>query len=374
MLSTDIFRRRQANVLDCAHEQNIDVVVAAGRSFYDRPGMMAWLSNHFPPFPTAVAAPGIEGVGHSIFVLTETQSMLVVDNPNWREDWVVADDVRASSDLGAVVLEVLREMSPARIGVADGDVLPASMFNGWQAQLDVEWINVDADLWRLRRVKEPAEHEALRRAARVADAGLLAAVDAIRPGATEADVCAAGTAAALAAGADFVRYLRVHSGPWSAWSSRWPQATQRELEAGDLVMLDIIGAVDGYGFDVLRTTTVGAPARKHAHLFDAIQAATDAAVGAATPGTPVSEIVAAAHTVLHERGYSDAADSVGHGIGLETVEPPYLRADQDEVLLEGEVLCIEPAVWRKGWGGTSLEQEVIVAESPEIITPTPAWL
>lgn len=374
MLPFEVFRRRQARVLERAYQQDIDLVVAAGRSFYDRPGMMAWLSNHFPPFPTAVAAPGIAGLGHSVLLVTETQSVLVIDNPNYREDWVVADDVRASSDVSAGVLDVLRAISPACIGLADGDLLPASMLDRWQAELDAEWKSMDATLWRMRRVKEPAEHEALRRAALAADAGLLAATEAIGPGATEAEVCAAGTAAALEAGADFVRYLRVHSGPWSAWSSRWPQATDRELESGDLVKLDIIGAVDGYGFDVLRTTTVGAPAEEYVRLFDAIQAAGDAAVAHATPGTPVRDLVAAAHTALHERGYADAAGFVGHGIGLETVEPPYLRADQDEVLLEGEVLCIEPAVWRKDWGGASLEQEVIVGAAPEIITPTPAWL
>lgn len=374
MIPTEIVQRRQMRALEIAAQKECDAVIAGGRSFYDRPGMMAWLSNHFPPFPTAVAAPGIEGLGHSVLVLAETQSVLVIDNPNYREDWVVADDVRAASDVGAGVVEVLQEISPARVALADGDLLPASMLARWQQTLDAAWESIDAELWPLRRVKVPAEHEALRRAAQAADAGLRAAVEAIQPGATEAAICAAGTAAALAAGADFVRYLRVHSGPWSAWSSRWPQATARELEAGDLVMLDIIGAVDGYGFDVLRTTTVGTPADEYAQLFDAIQAATDAAVARATPGMPVSTLVAGAHAALRERGYTDAAGSVGHGIGLETVEPPYLRADQDEILLDGEVLCIEPAVWRKGWGGASLEQEVIVGEEPEIITPTPAWL
>lgn len=374
MIPSENVRRRQQRAIDVAHDRDCDVVVAVGRSFYDRPGMMAWLSNHFPPFPTAVTAPGIEGLGHSVLMLTDDRAVLVVDNPNYREDVVVADEVRASSDVTAETLMVLHELAPDHIGLADGELLPLPTWQAWQTHLTAEWQPLDEALWALRRVKEPAEHEALRRAARVADAGLRAAVDTIAPRVTEAEVCAAGISAAMAAGADFVRYLRVHSGPWSAWSSRWPQATDRSLEPGDLVVLDIIGAVEGYGFDVLRTTTVGEPTDEQAVLFAAIEAATSAAVDAATPGTPVVDLVAAAHAELHVRDYTDAAGFVGHGIGLETVEPPYLRDDQDAILQAGEVLCIEPGVWRRGWGGASLEQEVIVADEPEVITRTPVRL
>jgi len=74
--------------------------------------------------------------------------------------------------------------------------------------------------------------------------------------------------------------------------------------------------------------------------------------------------------VLAGRGFDEPGPFVGHGIGLETVEPPLLRADQSAELLAGEVLCIEPGLWRQSWGGASLEQEVIVGATPEIITPT----
>jgi hypothetical protein len=86
----------------------------------------------------------------------------------------------------------------------------------------------------------------------------MAAFEAIqREGVTEREVCAAGTAACLRAGADFVRYFRVHSGPWSAAGSRWPQAMDRPIRAHEVVVLDAIGAVGGYGFDVNRTAVKG---------------------------------------------------------------------------------------------------------------------
>ncbi len=366
-------RRRQQRALEAIGAHGLDALIAVGRAFYDRPGMAAWLTNHFPPFPTAPFAPGFQGLGHAVFVLTPQRGLLVVDTPLYREELVVADEVRPSADLVAATLDVLRPLAGRRLGLADGELLPLPIWQAWQAHLSAEWVSVDEVLWPLRRVKDSYELAMLRHAAQVADAGLRAAREAAQPGATESEVCAAGTAAALAAGADFVRYLRVHSGPWSAWSTRWPQATDRRLRAGDLVVLDIIGAVNGYAFDVLRTVCVGSPTDEQARLLEAIHEATDLAVALARPGTSVRHLCESVQTLLADRGYPDAAAFLGHGIGIETVELPYLRADQDETLLAGEVLCVEPGVWRPGWGGACCEQEVVVGEDPELITSTPLW-
>jgi Xaa-Pro aminopeptidase len=228
-----------------------------------------------------------------------------------------------------------------------------------------------------RLVKSPAEQALLRRAAEIAGVGLKAALEAIRPGVTERQVCAVGTAAALAAGADFVRYLRVHSGPWSAWPSRWPQATGRSLEAGDIVALDIIGAYQGYGFDVLRTTVCGDPSPEAQQLLEAAYLATGVAVDAARAATPAEAVHKAGCQALVEAGFGDYLPGfAGHGIGLETVEAPGLRPGVGTRLEPGMVLCIEPGVFIRGWGGACVEQEVIVTESgpPELITTLEACL
>lgn len=373
MIPSTEFRDRQRRTLAAAHAAGLEGVVAAGRAFYDRPGALAWLSNHFPPFPNSVFQPGVAGLGHGFVVLSDRGATLLVDGVNYRHDRVVADAVEVWGDLGAGLRGALRAFGAARFGVIDGELIPLPIWQELQA-LPIEWQSLDDQIWQMRRVKSPAEQAALRRAAEVADAGLRAALERVRPGATEAEICAVGTAAALAAGADFVRYLRVHSGPWSGWSSRWPQATRRSFEPGDFVKLDIIGAVEGYGFDVLRVTVAGAPGEKQREILAAIAAATEAAIAWATPGTPVRALVEAAHAALIERGFDEPGPFVGHGIGLETVEPPLLRADQSAELLAGEVLCIEPGLWRQPWGGASLEQEVIVGAEPEIITPTPVPL
>ena len=131
----------------------------------------------------------------------------------------------------------------------------------------------------MRAIKSPRELDLLRRAALCADAALMTANAMIRRGGvTEREVCAEAIAAAMRAGADFVRYFRVHSGPWSAYGSRWPQAMNRMIEPGEIVALDAIGAYQGYGFDVNRTTVCGEPSAETRRLLETTLEATNAAV------------------------------------------------------------------------------------------------
>lgn len=374
-LPRDLFLARQEALREHARREGWTGVVAVARSFYDRPANLAYLANHFPPFPTSEPSPGAAGLGHGVLVLpVQGRPVLVCDF--YRADLVAVDDVRVTPDVFGVAVEVLRERGLDRgaVGLVGGDVLPALTYLEWSRALpDVRWVPCDDLLWRLRRIKDEAEVALLRRAAEVADAGLRAALAAARPGATEREVCAAGVAAALRAGADFVRYLRVHTGPWSLYTSRWPQATDRVIEPGDLVYLDIIGAAQGYQFDVLRTTAAGAPSPEAHRLLEATLAVQDAVLAALRPGVTVAELFAAARRRAEDLGYGDALGPLlGHGIGLETVEQPHLIAGVDDRIEAGMVLCIEPTLRRPEVGGVSIEDEVVVRpDGIEWLTPTP---
>ncbi|HEU5434556.1 MAG TPA: M24 family metallopeptidase, partial [Thermomicrobiales bacterium] len=345
------------------------------------PGDLAYLTNHFPPFPTTVFSEQMRGMGHAFLILPVAgEPILVTDPRGYRHDLVPIERAIAAADLGAAVVAALRdaELDRSRVALADEDILPAAFAHYFREELPaLDLVPDDSIVSRLRRIKSPAEQQLLREAARCADAGLRAAVARIgQPGVTERDVCAAGAAAAIEAGADFVRYFRVHSGPWSAAGSRWPPAMDRVIEPGDVVAMDVIGAFGGYGFDVNRTTVKGAPDARARALLDAVDAATAAAVARCTAGASVAAVVAAGHGVLREAGFADyMGRMIGHGIGLETVEAPYLLPDVSEQIEPGMTLCIEPGASIPGWAGASIEQEIIVtAGAPEIITPTPTRL
>lgn len=364
------YEERQERARDGMRAAGLEALAVVSGPFYERPGDVAYLCGHFPPFPTSETEPPVSGIGHSALLLLEESTLLLVDTPYYRADRVVASAVRVARDLWGALVEELRAHGVRTVGLVGTDVAPAEAV--WR--LEGAGFRLTPANWAirsLRRRKSPMEVELLRRAAECAREALLAASEACGPGVTEQEVCAAGVAAALRAGADFVRYLRVHSGPWSAWPTRWPQATDRRLVQGDLVLLDAIGAREGYQFDVQRTTLVGfrqLPWQRT--LLEATQRALSRALGAIRPGARVADVVAAALGAYEEAGLGSYASSfLGHGIGLETVEAPYLRAGSEQRLETGMVLCVEPGVFLPDRGGASLEEEVLVTEDGcEVLT------
>ncbi len=366
-------------------EQGLGVLLVIGRSFYDRMGSLAYLTNHFPPFPPGAFSEKVRGMGHGLLVLPlEGDPVLFVDHRNFRREMVHVEDVRPEPNISLAAVNQLKRLGAekARIGIAGEDIMPATMYLDISGALPgAEFTNANALVDGMRARKSPAETAYLRRAAQVAEAGYEAIFAAIRPGARESDLCAEGHAAGMRAGADFVRYVRVHSGPWSSWGSRWPQATQRVLEAGDIIRFDYVGAIEGYGFDVNRTAVVPgkALAPEVEAMIELTAAGTEAAVAAVRAGATAADVHRAARKFLDEEGNGAGQHlfpMAGHAIGLETVEAPLIQPDNETVLEAGAVLCIEPTFLLPGVGGANVEQMVIVGESgAEVLTniPTRPW-
>lgn len=375
------FAERHARLQRLLAERDVPALVAFGNSFYDRPGPVAYLTGHYPPFPNAPFNGDTRGSGHAcVFLPVSAPPTLFVDSRGYRTDLVAVEDVRASNDLVSNLASLLRErrLAGGRLGIVGADIVPYAFARDLAVEAPgIELIDVEPLLQALRSIKSPAEQNALRAAAEIAGIGLRAAIDAIQPGVSEHAVCAAGTAAALAAGADFVRYLRVHSGPWSGGGSRWPQATDRMLLSSDIVVLDIIGSYRGYAFDVNRTTVVGEPSAADRHFLETGLAATEAAVSTARAGATIGSVVEAGRRAVVAAGYPALAPrGAGHAIGIETVEAPYLMAGDETVLAPGMVLCIEPSIFEPGRRGCAIEQEVLITSTePEVLTtfPTRLW-
>ncbi|ADU51417.1 peptidase M24 [Thermaerobacter marianensis DSM 12885] len=375
VLPEAIYRRRQEALRAAAAAHGLDAVLAVGRAFYERGGHVAFLCGHLAPAPTAAAVPGYEGWGQSLLLVPrQGPAVLIADVA--RPETVVADRIEVTPAHWTALAGWLRRLglTTGRVGVAGSDLWSWAAFRAAsQAVPAVEWVPADELVSRPRRIKEPEEQALLARAAEAADVGLAAALEVLRPGLSEQQLGAAGTAAALAAGADFVRYFRVHTGTWSLLSFRWPQATDRRVRAGEPVAFDVIGARCGYQFDVLRTALVGPVRPELERLAGATEACLQAVLARCRPGTTVADLWAAAAGAAARFGLeANLAPLLGHGIGLETVEEPLLLPGVDDRLEAGMVLCIEPALRVPGLGGYSIEEMVVVEEDgPRLLTRTP---
>src|SRR5919112_4490601 len=130
MIERDEVLTRQEAARAAAEAAGYDALLVIGRSFYDRPGDLAYLTNHFPPFPSTVFTDEQRGFGHGIFLLpVRGQPILLTDPRKHRSDLVAVDDVRPAANLSAATVDLLRERSldSARVGMIGDDILPAAM-------------------------------------------------------------------------------------------------------------------------------------------------------------------------------------------------------------------------------------------------------
>ncbi len=250
---------------------------------------------------------------------------------------IVADTVRA--------LGLARGRIGAELGFEQRLGMPLLEFRRLETMLpDAAFVDAAELLWRLRRVKSPAEIACLREAARITADAYDAAFAAVRPGATEREVHRAFLVELFRGGAERPGYVPITSGPGN-YRRRTGGPTDRRLAPGDLLWLDGGCSYTGYWADFSRAVAVGGCSAEQAATYRAVREITHGALEEVRPGRPISAVVRRVQDEFERRGLRWGATSrIGHGIGLDLTEPPSLRAEVDEPLEPGMVLTIEPTV------------------------------
>jgi Xaa-Pro aminopeptidase len=215
-------------------------------------------------------------------------------------------------------------------------------------------------LRRLRMIKDASEVDALRKAGAAIDRVHARVPDFLVPGRTEADVAADIAEAIVAEGHSEVAFIIVGSGPHGADPHH--ECSDRELRAGDIVVVDIGGPYEpGYNSDSTRTYSIGEPDPEVARRYAVLQRAQQAAVEAVRPGVTAEQVDAVARDVLAAEGLADAfVHRTGHGIGLSVHEEPYIVAGNDLPLEEGMAFSVEPGIYFPGQWGARIEDIVVV--------------
>lgn len=244
------------------------------------------------------------------------------------------------------------------IGV--GDQLWARFVLGLQdAMPGATWTPASAVTRQVRMAKAPEEVAGLRAAGRAIDAVHAQVPGLLRPGRTEDEVGRDIAEAMLAAGHDAIDFVIVGSGPNGA--SPHHETSDRVIQAGDAVVVDIGGPVDGWFSDCTRCYVVGEEPEGYAEAYAVLKAAQQAAVDHVRPGVTAESVDRAARQVITDAGYGEAfIHRTGHGIGLEVHEEPYIVEGNDLVLTEGMTFSIEPGIYLEGRFGMRLEDIVAV--------------
>src|SRR5574341_340574 len=176
-------------------------------------------------------------------------------------------------------------------------------------------------LSELRMVKDAEEIACIRAAAKVADAGMAAAVKAVKPGVTEIQVAAEAEYAMRQAGAEEFYRTYVSSGPRTNIAHGLP--TARRLQPGDLVMIDLHPVLDGYSADMCRTVCAGTPAAEQQAAYDVFLEAQQATIAKVKAGVGMVELEETIHGILKAAGHGNHIFGPPmHGLGIEFEEAP----------------------------------------------------
>ena len=138
---------------------------------------------------------------------------------------------------------------------------------------------------------------------------------------------------------------------------------QRRLQEGDNLVVDSVIVVDGFTNDLTRTYALGEPSPRAKQAYQAVRRAQAAAIEAARPGVACGELDRIARAIITEAGFGEFfTHRLGHGMGIEGHEPPYLVGGNAERLRPGMCMSVEPGTYVPGEFGVRIEDDILITE------------
>jgi Xaa-Pro aminopeptidase len=210
----------------------------------------------------------------------------------------------------------------------------------------------------LRARKDAGEVEKIRAAITVAECALEQVMKSVQAGMTERMIAGLLEAALRESGSDgFPFPTIVAAGPNAALPHARP--TARQACPGDFLLIDFGAVVAGYCSDITRTFVVGRASDEQREVYEVVRLANERATLALRPGMSGRDADGVARGYIEDRGFGEMfGHSLGHGIGLEVHEAPRLAKTADSPLVQGAVVTVEPGIYRPGWGGVRIEDDV----------------
>jgi Xaa-Pro aminopeptidase len=277
---------------------------------------------------------------------------------------------------GRDLMDRLAEVVPTgRIGI-EAEHVSVARRDRLADRLDgVELVPTSGLVEGLRVVKDPAEIELIREATRIADAALGRLVEEGFAGRTEAEVAwtLQGWMRDLGAtGASFD--IIVAAGAHGALPHAVPRGER--IPADTLVVVDMGARYGGYASDCTRTLATGTLPPALGEAYAVCLEAQRAALAACRSGVHTGDLDRLARGIITDAGLGEHfGHGLGHGVGLDIHERPWLRQEGGEVLQTGMVVTIEPGIYLEGVGGVRIEDLAIVTDDGcEVLTSVPTDL
>jgi Xaa-Pro aminopeptidase len=282
--------------------------------------------------------------------------------------------VRALPDHGdaeAFMRQNLAEFGPVRRAAMEDRGWVSALLNLQRLLPDASWTVASEILAPMRMIKDEEEIEVMRRASHLADAVLDAVVPRLKVGMTELDVALEVDAEMERQGSKGPSFVTnvFTIGPHEVREMR-ETTSRRPLLNGVSLSFDFGCVLEGYCSDFGRTVHIGEPSAEFRRAYDMDIAAHDAAIHEMKAGQITAERAnAIARKVIDDAGFGEHfRHRLGHGIGLDVHEPPFLTEGDTTILQEGMAFTVEPSIYWIGHIGVRIEDVVIVRpEGAEVL-------
>ena len=304
----------------------------------------------------------------SILIPKKGKSTIYVYGVNYEQAKAEGKDfkvelVKRGEDLATKIAKKVKASKTKKLGLDTITGVPgvADYLKLRKALRGTAKIKIDNEPVRdLRKVKDEEEIELMRKAGELTSKGMKAAYEAIKPGVRECEVAAE------------IEYAMRKNHSWgtafktivaSGIRSAFPHGgcTDRKIRKGDLVVVDIGATYQYYCSDMTRTIAAGKPSAKQKKIYEIVKLAQEKAYQAVKPKAKAKEIDAISRKVIKDAGYDKYyVHGLGHGVGLEIHEPPTLNPTSKDRLTVGNVVTIEPGIYIVDFGGTRIEDTVLV--------------
>ena len=316
--------------------------------------------------------------GEGMLLITGSQAAVLTDfryveqagsqAPGWAIEMTTADNPPE-----AIAKSLLDGEGIVSVAL-EHDFLPMADYEKLAGKLGITLSPLNGIPENLRRIKEPGELIAMRKASSIACAAFDKVLPFIKPGVSEKDIKLELEYTMLRLGADAVGFPSiVAAGP----NGSLPHATPgpRKLQAGELLTMDFGAESDGYLTDITRTVAVGKISDELRRIYDDVLSAQLMALDAVKSGAVCKTVDAVARDYLEARYPGRFGHGLGHGVGVMIHESPRFNARDDTVLEAGMVMTVEPGVYIPGLGGCRIEDTVAVTqEGCEILITAPKHL
>jgi len=324
-----------------------------------------WLTHFTGSNAVAVAGPHVRRFVTDFRYLTQAAEQL---DPEWERE--------IAPELLQRVADGVDGETPLRLGFDDEDLSVRA--HGKLAEAlpgAVELIAAGGIVGSLRAVKDGGEIDAIRAAARLADAALEEVLADGLVGRTEREIAFEIELAIRRRGAQGVSFAPIVA---AAAHGALPHAEPRDvpIPAGTLVIVDWGAQLHGYASDCTRTFATGELDPRDRAIYELVLRAQREALAAVRPGPTGREVDAVARAIIDDGGHAEHfGHGLGHGVGLEVHERPRLSKQGDDALAAGNVVTVEPGVYVPGAVGVRIEDLVVITEDGcEVLSGLPKEL